>query len=243
MHSAHVSDREPEPQPERRASARCKRRPALHEPGKRDAAPRGGSDPHRPCSGCPVLPAPSSRPDAPRQPDEGEGECRAPPSLLHPSPPSAPSASPASASNRSVLPEALGSRCRRLPRAAPLPPGLRLPLTPAGTQEEANSPRGLLPRFPAATNGSPPPGSRARPLAVEDREGAPAGRPKGEAGEPREGLRGRRPPPRSAPCWAIRTCHVRAPAAAAWELGSTPRDGERCHPCLLPFTHVCRIPT
>lgn len=70
---------------------------------------------------------------------------------------------------RSVLPKADGSRRRRLPLAPPLPPGfLRLPLTPLSGQEEASSPLGRLPRFPGATNGPPPPASRARPLAVED---------------------------------------------------------------------------
>ncbi|XP_063523872.1 actin nucleation-promoting factor WAS-like [Pongo pygmaeus] len=97
------------------------------------------------------------------------------------------------ASQRSVLPEADGSR--RLQLAPPLPLGLlRLPLTPASGQEKASSPLGLLPRFPAATNGPPPPGSRARPLVVEDQAGARAGQREGPESGGR-GLRSRPPPP------------------------------------------------
>lgn len=73
---------------------------------------------------------------------------------------------------------------RRPTEQPPLPPErLGLPLTPATGQEEASSPLGLLSRFPAATNGPPPPGSRARPLAVEDRADAAAGRRKGGSAE------------------------------------------------------------
>lgn len=130
-------------------------------------------------------------PAAPLHPPRPRPRLRPPPRPSH-RPPARLSAKLARlpASPRSVLPEADGSRCRLRLLATSLPPELlRLPLTPASGPEEASALPGLLPRFPVATNGPPQPGSRARPLAVEDRAGAPAGGRQGRqgrAGERRE---------------------------------------------------------
>lgn len=157
-------------------------------------------------------------------PSLGRGSVRLPDRLTG-LPPSSPPSSPAFGLP-AVLLEADGcSRCR-LPLAPPLPPELlRLPLTPASGQEEASSPLGLLPRFPAATNGPPPPGTRVRPLAVEDRAGAAAGLRDGpeSAGEV-SGVRSVAPVRRSAIC----ACHVEAPAAPLAP-GRTEGEDKVCH--------------
>lgn len=192
-------------------------------------------------------------PAAPLHPPRPRPRLRPPPRPSH-RPPARLSAKLARlpASPRSVLPEADASRCRLRLLATSLPPELlRLPLTPASGPEEASALPGLLPRFPVATNGPPQPGSRARPLAVEDRAGAPAGGRQGRqgrAGERREvsavGPAAPAPRPSSpAPCLlppargcAIWTCHVGATAAAAAPRYS-PGEWKTGHALLPPFTH------
>lgn len=179
-------------------------------PGGRD---RGGSgragQPH---------PGARSRAGPPRRQSRGAedagGAARpAPPTLPPRSPPRAAApwprrVSPASrpplrrarrlpASPRSVLPGAAGSSHRRLPRAAPpAPERLRPPRTrqwPGGSQLAAGPPPPLPRRQRVAAAGS-----RARPLAVEDRA---ARRPRGGRGlrwvrcpRPRGSLGGARGP-------------------------------------------------
>jgi hypothetical protein len=184
--------------------------PGLRAPPATAGCTEGGSDPRWACgpraSHGSVPPNPGPLPPLP---------------LRAPHRPPAPSAARA-ARPRSVSPAGADRSRRRASacsRTAPASPH------PASGQEEASSPSGLLPPTPPRRGQwVPPPGSRARPLAVEDR--AVAGR-RGRGLGPGAGSRGRgafgRPALRPRPRGSVCACHVGGAALAA---GGTPGGGK-----------------